>query len=144
MVPHDQAFNVVENPEFLLLMRYTHHLTPTLSSNQLRIPTCMTAKRRVMKLVEETAERIRRFFSVRLAFPIGSRLNLSVQELESKVSIFLDARTSSNGYAFLAIVAHYITNDGKLGGNQFLGTWDHAYCVGLPASKMGLGRNSHA
>jgi hypothetical protein len=120
MVSHDQAFNVVENPEFLRLMRYTHHPTPTLSSNQLRIPTRMTVKRRVMKLVEETAESIRKFFSVRLAFPIVSRLNLSVQELESKVSIFLGARTSSNGYAFLPIVAHCITNDGKLGGNQFL------------------------
>jgi hypothetical protein len=31
------------------------------------------------------------------------------------VSISLDAWTSSNGYAFLAIVAHYVTNDGKLG-----------------------------
>ena len=31
------------------------------------------------------------------------------------VSLSLDAWTSGNGYAFLAIVAHYITNDGVLG-----------------------------
>jgi hypothetical protein len=31
------------------------------------------------------------------------------------VSISLDAWTSPNGYAFLAIVAHYVTNDGNLG-----------------------------
>ena len=37
------------------------------------------------------------------------------QELELKVAISLDAWTSSNQYAFLAIVAHYITNDGVLG-----------------------------
>ncbi|KAJ7442859.1 hypothetical protein FB451DRAFT_96437 [Mycena latifolia] len=35
--------------------------------------------------------------------------------LEGMVSISLDAWTSSNGYAFLAIVAHYVTNEGKLG-----------------------------
>ncbi|KAJ7893099.1 hypothetical protein B0H14DRAFT_2685188 [Mycena olivaceomarginata] len=35
--------------------------------------------------------------------------------LQEKVSISLDAWTSSNGYVFLAIVAHYINNDGKLG-----------------------------
>lgn len=43
---------------------------------------------------------------------------LNCQELEGKVSISLDAWTSSNQYAFLAIVAHYITNDGKLGALQ--------------------------
>ncbi|KIL54477.1 hypothetical protein M378DRAFT_92476 [Amanita muscaria Koide BX008] len=36
-------------------------------------------------------------------------------ELDSKISISLDAWTSSNQYAFLALVAHYITNDGNLG-----------------------------
>jgi hypothetical protein len=39
----------------------------------------------------------------------------SLQELESDVSISLDAWTSSNQYAFLAIVAHYVTNSGELG-----------------------------
>ena len=31
------------------------------------------------------------------------------------VSLALDAWTSSNGYAFLAIVMHYVNNDWKLG-----------------------------
>jgi len=36
------------------------------------------------------------------------------QGLEGKIALSLDAWTSSNGYAFLAIVAHYITNEGQL------------------------------
>ncbi|KAJ7494885.1 hypothetical protein FB451DRAFT_1359962 [Mycena latifolia] len=36
-------------------------------------------------------------------------------ELQSKISIYLDAWTARNGYAFIASVAHYVTNDGKLG-----------------------------
>jgi hypothetical protein len=35
--------------------------------------------------------------------------------LIGKVSISLDAWTSSNGLAFLAIIAHYVTNDRDLG-----------------------------
>jgi hypothetical protein len=35
--------------------------------------------------------------------------------VESKISISLDAWTSSNNFAFMAVVAHYITNAGKLG-----------------------------
>jgi hypothetical protein len=31
------------------------------------------------------------------------------------ISISLDAWTSPNGIAFMAIIAHYITNKGKLG-----------------------------
>jgi hypothetical protein len=31
------------------------------------------------------------------------------------VALSLDAWTSSNQYAFLAIVAHYVTNEGQLG-----------------------------
>jgi len=37
------------------------------------------------------------------------------QELDSKVSLSLDAWTSSNKHPFLAIVMHYITNDWHLG-----------------------------
>jgi len=37
------------------------------------------------------------------------------QELKSRVSLSLDAWTSTNQYAFLAIVAHYTANDGVLG-----------------------------
>jgi hypothetical protein len=38
-----------------------------------------------------------------------------VQKLEGKVSLSLDAWTLNNQYAFLAIVTHYVTNDGQLG-----------------------------
>jgi hypothetical protein len=34
--------------------------------------------------------------------------------VEGKVSISLDMWTSSNNYAFMAIVAHYITKAGQL------------------------------
>ena len=37
------------------------------------------------------------------------------QELSSKVGIALDAWTSSNQFAFLAIVVHYVTNDWRHG-----------------------------
>ena len=36
-------------------------------------------------------------------------------DVDSKISISLDAWTSSNNYAFMAIVAHYVTRSGKLG-----------------------------
>jgi hypothetical protein len=38
-----------------------------------------------------------------------------VQKLEGKVSLSLDAWTLNNQYTFLAIAAHYVTNDGQLG-----------------------------
>jgi hypothetical protein len=42
------------------------------------------------------------------------------QELEGKISISLDAWTSSNLIAFMAIVAHYVNNDGQLGISPYL------------------------
>ena len=44
------------------------------------------------------------------------RLTLLFQnDVEGKISLSLDAWTSSNNYAFLAIVAHYIMKTGDLG-----------------------------
>jgi hypothetical protein len=43
------------------------------------------------------------------------RLLIVEKKLEGKVSLSLDAWTSSNQFAFLAIVAHYVTNEGELG-----------------------------
>ncbi len=37
------------------------------------------------------------------------------QELDAKVSISLDMWTSPNGYTFMAIIAHYVNNESKLG-----------------------------
>ncbi|KAE9382320.1 hypothetical protein BT96DRAFT_1010880 [Gymnopus androsaceus JB14] len=42
-------------------------------------------------------------------------LHQMFKELESKILISLDAWTSPNGFAFIAIVVHYITNDGRFG-----------------------------
>jgi hypothetical protein len=75
----------------------------------------MSVKRRILQLGEDTTEGIRKFFLVRKSSEPYSLSHLLFQELESKVTISLDAWTSSNGYAFLAIVAHYVTNDGRLG-----------------------------
>lgn len=41
--------------------------------------------------------------------------HLFQNDIEGKISLSLDAWTSSNNYAFLAIVAHYITKTGDLG-----------------------------
>jgi hypothetical protein len=38
-----------------------------------------------------------------------------LQDNDSQISIILDAWTSSNGHAFLAIVARYINDDFELG-----------------------------
>jgi hypothetical protein len=115
MVADDQAVDLVENKEFQRLLQYTHHPTSTISSDRLHIPGRATVKRRILKLGEDTTEGIRKFFSVRTFSESYSPSHSLFQELESKITISLDAWTSSNGYAFLAIVAHYITNDGKLG-----------------------------
>jgi len=36
-------------------------------------------------------------------------------EVPRKISLLLDTWTSSNNYAFLTIVAHYVNKEGKLG-----------------------------
>ena len=36
-------------------------------------------------------------------------------EVPGKISLSLDAWTSSNNYAFLAVVAHYVNKEGRLG-----------------------------
>jgi hypothetical protein len=53
---------------------------------------------------------------LRICFQICDSLTPpSLQELHCKVSLSLDAWTSSNGHAFLAIVMHYISNDWRVG-----------------------------
>jgi hypothetical protein len=41
--------------------------------------------------------------------------NSITQEHQGKLALILDAWTSSNGHAFLAIVARYVTKDFELG-----------------------------
>ncbi len=69
-----------------------------------------------MKMGQDTIEETQKMFAVSY-FPCSSIQSsfVGTQELECKVSISLDGWTSSNQYAFLALVAHYITNDGDLG-----------------------------
>ncbi|KAK7007663.1 ribonuclease H-like domain-containing protein [Favolaschia claudopus] len=92
IVACDQPFDTVEKPEFIRLMEYTHHG----STLNFSIPGRTAITSRIMKMGEDT-----------VAGTPG-------QELESKVSISLDAWTSPNQHPFLAIVAHYISNEGQL------------------------------
>ena len=49
--------------------------------------------------------------------PRSSKLltTIHIQKLNGKILLLLDAWTSSNQHAFLAIVMYYVTNDGQLG-----------------------------
>ncbi|GLB44045.1 putative protein dimerization activity [Lyophyllum shimeji] len=89
----DQPFDAVEKPEYIDMMNYAHH-----PASSIKLPSREGVRRRVMKMGEDTVKGIRKMFD----------------ELEALLSISLDAWTSKNGHAFLAIVAHYITNDGHL------------------------------
>jgi len=105
----------VEKPEFIAMMNHTHH-----GGGPLKLPKREGMKRRAMKMGEDTVGGIHEMFSVSrpqacIKFVQIKELISFKQELESKVSLSLDAWTSSNGHAFLAIVAHYVTNDGHLG-----------------------------
>lgn len=68
-----------------------------------------------MKMGEDTVEGTKQMFAVRLCFLAVLHGLTSVQELEEKVSLSLNAWTSPNLIAFLTIVVHYVTNDGQLG-----------------------------
>ncbi|SJL18443.1 uncharacterized protein ARMOST_22032 [Armillaria ostoyae] len=94
IVACDQPFEEVERPEFWSLLIYTHHPAP----EPLNIPSRTTVQRKIMKMGEDVVSSLRQMFS----------------ELDAKVSISLDAWTSPNGYAFMAIIAHYMNNKGKL------------------------------
>jgi hypothetical protein len=93
MVTCDQPFEEVDRLEFCCLLEYTH-LRPSL-----HIPHRHSIKRCVMKMREDTIEDVKKM----------------IADLNCKVSILLDGWTSSNIYAFLAIVMHYITNGWQLG-----------------------------
>ena len=69
-----------------------------------------------MKMGQDSIEETRQMFGVWSIVDI-ELLHTNIiwlKELESKISISLDAWTSSNQFAFLAIVAHYISNEGQL------------------------------
>ncbi|SJK99091.1 uncharacterized protein ARMOST_02377 [Armillaria ostoyae] len=93
LVACDQPFEEVDRPEFRNLLSYAHHH----SLEDLHIPHRDAIRRQIMKMGEDSIEETRKMF----------------EELEGKVSISLDAWTSSNNIAFLATVAHYVTNEGQ-------------------------------
>lgn len=88
----DQPFEEVDRPEFRKLLEYTHHRP------SLHIPHRKSIRTRIMKMGEDTMEGVKKM----------------IAELNSKVSLSLDAWTSLNQHAFLAIVMHYVTNEGQL------------------------------
>lgn len=110
LVACDQPFQEVERPELRRLLEYVHHRAPGLN-----IPSANTVQRRVDDMGKDLKKELNAFFAVSGFFEDGMFYSHAFQSLQGMVSISLDAWTSSNGYAFLAIVAHYVTNEGKLG-----------------------------
>ncbi|TFK33992.1 hypothetical protein BDQ12DRAFT_669813 [Crucibulum laeve] len=108
IVACDQLFDEVEKPELQALLDYVHH-------KPVKIPGRTTIQTCIMKMGEDTVESVKDIFS----------------KLESKVSISLDAWTSQNQIAFLALVAHDVTNDGKLGENMADTVWKTLELYGL-------------
>jgi hypothetical protein len=110
IVACDQPFEEVERPEFIAMMNLTRH-----NSSPLVIPGRNGIKRRLMKMGDETIKDVRRMFSVCCFISSSHTSLIPEQTLEGKVCLSLDAWTSSNQFAFLAIVAHFVSNDGQLG-----------------------------
>jgi hypothetical protein len=122
MVACDQPFDEVERPEFICMMNYLHHSQHPQAT--LNLPDRKGIRRRVMKLGEETIAETRDMFKVSCFCCLCTELvsnaaKHAIKDLIGKVSLSLDAWTSSNCIAFLAIVAHYVSNDGKLGMSYF-------------------------
>ncbi|KAF5319077.1 hypothetical protein D9758_018663 [Tetrapyrgos nigripes] len=90
----NQPFTSVEDPEFRALLQYTRHP----GRDDLKIPSAKSVRYRIMKMNDDIVVQTREHL-------VG---------MKSKFSLSLDAWTSSNGYAFLAIVIHYVDNYGKL------------------------------
>lgn len=95
MVACDQPFEEVDRPELRALLEYVYH-----SSEGLMIPHRDAIRRRIMKMGADAVDLTKAMFR---------------DDVPGKVSLSLDAWTSNNNYAFLAIVAHYVTKDGQLG-----------------------------
>ncbi|KAL1671188.1 hypothetical protein EV122DRAFT_285222 [Schizophyllum commune] len=96
MVKTDQSFDEVEKPSFLAMIKYAQNHRAPLDYD---MPGRKAFRHRIMQMGDETVDELKILFV----------------ELEGKVTISIDAWTSSNQHAFLAIVAHYVTNGGQLG-----------------------------
>lgn len=60
IVATDQSFSIVESPEFIRLMEYTHHG----STLNFSIPGRTAIRSRIMKMGEDTVEGTRKMFKV--------------------------------------------------------------------------------
>lgn len=96
MAACDQPFTEVDRPELRKLLQYTFYHGG--GSKEFHIPNHTTMNTKIMKFGKQALDGIISMFA----------------ELDSKVSLSLDAWTSPNQYAFLAIIAHFVTNDGRL------------------------------
>ncbi|KAJ3508846.1 hypothetical protein NMY22_g16486 [Coprinellus aureogranulatus] len=90
----DQPLDEVDKPEFRELLQYVH--SP--ARKALKIPGRTTVRRRLMEMGADAVKETTDMF----------------KSLDTKVAISLDAWTSENQYAFLAIVAHYVSKEGEL------------------------------
>ena len=125
MVACDQPFEEVEKPEFIAAMSYGR-------TSKFTLPKQDGIRRWVMKLGEENIEHIKAMFAVWfLSCNVLFAHFFMSKALEGKISLSLDAWTSSNCYAFLAIVAHYITNEGECGDLESFNDYSFKYCSRL-------------
>ncbi|THH21580.1 hypothetical protein EUX98_g8361 [Antrodiella citrinella] len=97
MAVTNQPFTATEVPEYIALLEYVQR-----APRRPHIPASTTMSDRIMNLADEKTGSIRQM----------------IENLDSKVSLSLDLWTSSNGYVFLAIVMHYVSNDWQLVGSD--------------------------
>ncbi|KAF7346964.1 Transposase-like protein [Mycena venus] len=90
----DQPFIAVNKPEFCEMLQYVHHHSP----KPLQIPGDDKVRSLIEKMSDDMVTSLKKIFEAN----------------ESNFVLSLDAWTSSNGYAFMAVIIHYIGNDGKL------------------------------
>lgn len=109
LIASDQPFIEVKQRGFMEMVLYLRPST--------HIPSPTTIHRRVMDMGRSTVKTIKEWVKVHPPQSPPRYLQYShlLQELESDVSLSLDNWTSSNNYAFMGIVMHYISNDWKLG-----------------------------
>ena len=108
----DQPFTAVATDEFCEMLQYVHHH----AGKPLEIPSPDSVKTTITKLSTEMVEGLKKIFKVwYLRLHSLSSINNPGQENTSDFVLSLDAWTSNNGCAFLAIIVHYIGNDGELG-----------------------------
>ena len=83
-----------------------------------KILTANTVKSRIMDLSKKGIEDTRKMIKVHLfsyfSTPQGYRTYIRHQNIPGMVSLSLDAWTSSNDFAFLAIVMHYVDENWEL------------------------------